>query len=195
MSSFSVTQGNRAVCVGGKGMTEDETVGWHHRVNGHQSEQTLGCSDGQGSLACCGPWGRRESDTTEQLNHSMWWEGGKEREGTEHHGSEPWESHSEDSTMGSALWRTSLAQGSELLFRGEKPSPESGLLGPGGWRCFQVSLSPSQLSPPVASAFPPSYLCTPQRESSGGSLTLLFPTTAKERLLRSFHQSAWRLRR
>ena len=115
MSSFSVTQGNRAVCVGGKGMTEDETVGWHHRVNRHQSEQTLGCSDGQGSLACCGPWGRRESDTTEQLNHSMWWEGGKEREGTEHHGSEPWESHSEDSTMGSALWRTSLAQGSELL--------------------------------------------------------------------------------
>ena len=51
-----------------KGMTEDEMVGWHHRLNGHESEQTPGDREGQGSLACCSPWGRRESDTTEQLN-------------------------------------------------------------------------------------------------------------------------------
>ena len=42
-----------------KGMIEDEMVGWHHRLNGHEFEQTLGDGEGQGSLACCGPWGRR----------------------------------------------------------------------------------------------------------------------------------------
>ena len=49
-------------------MTEDETVGWHHWLNGHEFEQVLGVGDGQGGLACCTPWGRKESDTTEQLN-------------------------------------------------------------------------------------------------------------------------------
>ena len=42
-----------------RGMTEDEMVGWHHRLNGHDFEQVLGAGDGQGSLACCSPWGRR----------------------------------------------------------------------------------------------------------------------------------------
>ena len=50
-----------------KGMTEDEMVGWHHRLNGHEFEWTLGVGDGQGGLVCCSPWGRKESDTTEQL--------------------------------------------------------------------------------------------------------------------------------
>ena len=50
-----------------KGMTEDEIVGWHHRLDGHKFEQTLGDSEGQGSLACCSPWGRRESGMTEWL--------------------------------------------------------------------------------------------------------------------------------
>ena len=50
-------------------MTEDEMVGWHHHLNGHEFEQTLGPSEGQGSLAGCSPWGHRESDTTEQLNN------------------------------------------------------------------------------------------------------------------------------
>ena len=46
-------------------------VGWHHRLNGHKSEQTLGNNEGQGSLACCSPWGRKELDMTEQLdNHN-----------------------------------------------------------------------------------------------------------------------------
>ena len=49
-------------------MTEDEMVGWHHRLDRHEFEQTLGVGDRQGGLACCGSWGRRESDTTEQLN-------------------------------------------------------------------------------------------------------------------------------
>ena len=44
-------------------------VGWHHRLNGHEFEQTLGDSDGQGSLVCCNPWGSNESDMTEQLNN------------------------------------------------------------------------------------------------------------------------------
>ena len=48
-----------------KGMTEDEMVGWHHRLNGHEFEQTLGVGDGQGSLVGCSPWGHRESDMTE----------------------------------------------------------------------------------------------------------------------------------
>ena len=51
-----------------KGTTEDEMAGWHHRLNGHESEWTLGDGDGQGGLACCDSWGRKESDTTEQLN-------------------------------------------------------------------------------------------------------------------------------
>ena len=48
-----------------KGVTEDEAVGWtSHRLNGHEFEQTLGDSEGQGSLVCCGPWGRKELDRT-----------------------------------------------------------------------------------------------------------------------------------
>ena len=49
-------------------MTKDEMVGWHHQLNGHEFEYTLGVGDGQGSLACCSPWGHKESDTTERLN-------------------------------------------------------------------------------------------------------------------------------
>ena len=49
-------------------MTEDEMVGWHHRLNGHEFEQALGVADGQGNLACFSPWGHKESDMTEQLN-------------------------------------------------------------------------------------------------------------------------------
>ena len=52
-------------------MTEDEMVGWHHQLNGHKSEQILGDSEGQGSLACCSPWSHKESDMTEQLNNKM----------------------------------------------------------------------------------------------------------------------------
>ena len=48
-------------------MTEDEMIGWHHQLNGHEFEQALGVGDGQGSLACCNPWSRKESDTTERL--------------------------------------------------------------------------------------------------------------------------------
>ena len=43
-------------------------VEWHHRLNGHEFEQALGYNEGQGSLACCNPWGRKELDMTEQLN-------------------------------------------------------------------------------------------------------------------------------
>ena len=46
-------------------MTEDEIVGWHHQLNRHEFESTLGAGDGQGDLACCGPWGCKESDMTE----------------------------------------------------------------------------------------------------------------------------------
>ena len=45
-----------------RGVTGDEMVGWHHRLNGHEFEQTLGDCEGQGSLVCCSPWGRKESD-------------------------------------------------------------------------------------------------------------------------------------
>ena len=50
-----------------KGTTEDKMVGWHHQLNGHEFEQALGDSEGEGRLACCSPWGCTESDTTEQL--------------------------------------------------------------------------------------------------------------------------------
>ena len=51
-----------------KGMTEDEMVGEHHWLNGHEFEQAPGVGDGQGSLACCSSWDHKESDMTEQLN-------------------------------------------------------------------------------------------------------------------------------
>ena len=52
-------------------MTEDEMVGpWHHQPDGHEFEQAPGVGDGQGSLACCSPWGCKGSDTTEQLNNN-----------------------------------------------------------------------------------------------------------------------------
>ena len=53
-----------------KGATEDEMVGWHHRLNGHESEQTVGDSEGQKSLTCCSSWGCKELDTTERLNNN-----------------------------------------------------------------------------------------------------------------------------
>ena len=49
-------------------MTEDEMVGWHHQLNGHEFGQGPGVGDGQGSPVCCSPWGRKELDMTEQLN-------------------------------------------------------------------------------------------------------------------------------
>ena len=51
-----------------KGMTQDEMVGWSHQLNGHEFEWTPGVGDGQGTLVCCGPWGHRESATTERLS-------------------------------------------------------------------------------------------------------------------------------
>ena len=48
-------------------MTEDEMIGWHHRLNGHEFEQVLEVGNGQGSLECCRQWGHKELDTTEQL--------------------------------------------------------------------------------------------------------------------------------
>ena len=49
-------------------MTEDEVVGWHHGLNGHEFQQAPGVGDGQGGLASCSPWGHKELDTTEQPN-------------------------------------------------------------------------------------------------------------------------------
>ena len=53
-----------------KGTTEDEMVGWHHQINGHEFDQTPGDSEGQGSLVCCSPWGHEELDATQQLNNN-----------------------------------------------------------------------------------------------------------------------------
>ena len=51
-----------------KGMTEDEMAGWHHRLDGHEFERTPGVGDGQGGLACCDSWVRKELDMTERLH-------------------------------------------------------------------------------------------------------------------------------
>ena len=51
-----------------KGTTEDEMAGWHHWLDGYESEWTPGVGDGQGNQVCCSPWGHKESDTTERLN-------------------------------------------------------------------------------------------------------------------------------
>ena len=50
--------------AGGEGDNRGEMAGWHHRLDGHEFEHTLGIGDGQGSLVCCRPWGLKESDTT-----------------------------------------------------------------------------------------------------------------------------------
>ena len=63
-----------------KGMTEDEMAGWHHWLNGRESQWTPGVGDGQGGLACCDSWGLKESDTTEQLNWTELNWRGKSRE-------------------------------------------------------------------------------------------------------------------
>ena len=59
-------------------MTQDEMVGWHHQLNGHEFEQTPGDSEGQGSLVCCSPWGCKESDTTQGLNNNYLVRAGRE---------------------------------------------------------------------------------------------------------------------
>ena len=56
-----------------KGTTEDEMVGWHHQLNGHECEQSPEVGEGQGGLACCSPWGHKESDTTGRLNWTVCW--------------------------------------------------------------------------------------------------------------------------
>ena len=56
--------------AGGEGVTEDEMVGWHHQLNAHGFEQTLGDSEGQGSLACCSPWAAKSQTKSEQLNNN-----------------------------------------------------------------------------------------------------------------------------
>ena len=64
-----------------KGTTEGEMIGWHHRLNGHESEQAPGDSEGRGSLACCRPWGHKELNMAEWVNnnsittphHSYWY--------------------------------------------------------------------------------------------------------------------------
>ena len=71
-----------------KGTTEDEMAGWHHWLDGRESEWSLGVGDGQGGLACCDSWGRKESDMTERLNWTehrnvnyKWKQGDNDREG------------------------------------------------------------------------------------------------------------------
>ena len=64
----SPTRWRESQWTSGVGGTEDEMAGWHHRLDGCESQWTPGVSDGQGGLACCDSWGRKESDTTEELN-------------------------------------------------------------------------------------------------------------------------------
>ena len=64
LGDISITS-NMQMTQEDKGTTEDEMVGWHHQLNGYELKQTQGDSEGQGSLACCSPQGRKESDMTE----------------------------------------------------------------------------------------------------------------------------------
>ena len=61
-------------------MTEDEMIGWHHRLNGHEFEQAPGDGEGQGSLECYSPWGCKKSDMIEQLSHQKKKGGGRRSE-------------------------------------------------------------------------------------------------------------------
>ena len=68
VDSWEKTDVGRAWRQEQNGMTEDEMPGWHHQLDGYEFEWTLGVGDGQGGLVCCNSWGRKELDTTEQLN-------------------------------------------------------------------------------------------------------------------------------
>ena len=67
VNSFEKTESGRDWGQEEKGMTEDEMAGWHHWLDGHESEWTLGVGDGQGGLVCCDSWGHKQSDMTERL--------------------------------------------------------------------------------------------------------------------------------
>ena len=67
-SRFTYPEAGKDLRQKEKGAAEDEKVGWNHQLNGHEFEQAPRVGDGQGSLVCCSPWGRKELDTTEQLN-------------------------------------------------------------------------------------------------------------------------------
>ena len=71
MCFISYGKSHKIIIKEKKGVTEDDMVGWHHQLNGHDFEQSPGDSDRQGCLACCSPWGCKESDTTWQLNNIM----------------------------------------------------------------------------------------------------------------------------
>ena len=76
-------------------------VGWHHWLNGHEFEQALGVDDGEGSLACCNPWGHKESDMTKRLNWTEW---------------DFWAGLREDLVCGSQIYRKTSEQGCELCY-------------------------------------------------------------------------------
>ena len=67
MTHIQLNQVRILNCLKKKGTTEDEMVGWHHRLSGHGFGYTLAVGDGQGGLVCCGSWGHKELDMTEQL--------------------------------------------------------------------------------------------------------------------------------
>ena len=60
-------------------MMEDEMVGWHHQLDGHESEQAPGDGEGQGSMACCSPQGGKELDATERLNNNNAYDSNKSK--------------------------------------------------------------------------------------------------------------------
>ena len=117
-----------------KRTTENEMVGWHHRISGHECEQTPRNSEGQGGLACCSPWGHKESDTTEWLNsdkasQDCLWENLKHRQ---------WHLY-KLYPEGKCLWDINITPGS----KGETTGDE----GKSSWRrfCMLLTNHPSPL--------------------------------------------------
>ena len=120
-------------------MTEDELAGQHHRLDGHESEQAPGDGEGQGSLACCSPWGRKKSDTTERLNDNNSVPGSEIHsvgsDSLQHHGLySPWDSPGQNTGVGILSLRQGIfpTQGSnsglphcrQILYRrNQKGSP------------------------------------------------------------------------
>ena len=114
-------------------MTEDEMVGWRHRLNGHEFEQTQRDSEGQGSLVCCSPWGCRESGRTEQLNINI----KKRRRGGSALAQEHWASPSEIRPLPCSVLSPAMVRNSIC-----KDFPWSGL-----WLLCLVSLAVAETGP------------------------------------------------
>ena len=120
----------------------DELVGWHHQLNGHESEQAPGVGDGHESLACCSPWGRKKSDTTEWLNWTEAKGKGGKAEAIWSGLMKPFPTciHSKTQRRDEGRWGGRWVGGAWWLSGSGWPPPSKDACGSGAWEWFAALL-------------------------------------------------------